>query len=758
MNLPRWRSDYLVVRVPDPAGDALLVLGETRRLLVEDAAAVDLADLLDGHHGPADLMAALAPRHPAAAVARALRRLSTLELLAEGPVGAVDQGVAAAWDARGVSPDRAQAEFKGRVLAIDAGAPAMPSVMAALRQAGFAVSIVDIGAPRLAAALDADPEAHLVVAPRQLTTPALAELNRLCLAARRPYTLIRPHGLVLLLGPHVVPGVTGCWACLRARWEPNEQVENFLAGRDPSRPRVEAAIAVLEPAAAALGSLLAAELPVLALRGRSPRLTGRMIALDTRDFTTSDHVLVKLPQCPACGEPELLSKAPTRVDLAAGERFQDGGSRTRTTAQTYQLVAPEVSRYLGVVSRLEPLGGPDTNLMFSFRAGHHFPVGPPVRSLRDNLRGHSGGTGRTEVQARVSSIAEAVERYCGVWRDDRPTQQARAGQLDPRLSVALSELLQYSDRQYAGRSETNATASHFNHVPRPSTSDTMMAWTTGWSVTRGLEVAVPAAYCWYGHPDQAVLGVCAADSNGSAAGNTLAEAIVRGFCELVERDSVALWWYHRSRVPGVDLGSFADPWIDAVRAHHGGLGRHLWALDLSADLGIPAFAALSARADGREVLVGFGADLQPADALNRAIGEVNQFLPIAAQRERGVARSGPDAARWFDTVVLAEQPWLRPDPDQDLTTVDTHPGRSTGDAASDAKACARIAATAGLDTIVVDQSRPDLALHVVKVVVPGLRHFWRRLGPGRLWSVPERLGRAPVAPDEDSINPLSIFF
>jgi oxazoline/thiazoline synthase len=32
---------------------------------------------------------------------------------------------------------------------------------------------------------------------------------------------------------------------------------------------------------------------------------------------------------------------------------------------------------------------------------------------------------------------------------------------------------------------------------------------------------------------------------------------------------------------------------------------------------------------------------------------------------------------------------------------------------------------------------------VVKVVVPGLRSFWARFAPGRLYDVPVRLGRLP---------------
>ncbi len=66
-------------------------------------------------------------------------------------------------------------------------------------------------------------------------------------------------------------------------------------------------------------------------------------------------------------------------------------------------------------------------------------------------------------------------------------------------------------------------------------------------------------------------------------------------------------------------------------------------------------------------------------------------------------------------------------------------------------------ASSGCDVLVHDLTRPDIAFPVVKVIVPGLRHFWRRLGPGRLYDVPVRLGwlEEPVA--EHDLNPVSLF-
>ena len=87
-------------------------------------------------------------------------------------------------------------------------------------------------------------------------------------------------------------------------------------------------------------------------------------------------------------------------------------------------------------------------------------------------------------------------------------------------------------------------------------------------------------------------------SNGNAAGNTLEEAILQGFLELVERDSVALWWYNRVRRPAVDLDSFGEPYLRRLTDFLQKYRRDLWVIDLTSDLDIPVFIALSQRPDG----------------------------------------------------------------------------------------------------------------------------------------------------------------
>ena len=72
--------------------------------------------------------------------------------------------------------------------------------------------------------------------------------------------------------------------------------------------------------------------------------------------------------------------------------------------------------------------------------------------------------------------------------------------------------------------------------------------------------------------------------------------------------------------------------------------------------------------------------------------------------------------------------------------------------------CVKVARRLGMDFLVLDQTRPDVDVPVVRGIVPGLRHIHRRFAPGRLYDVPVALGwlAAPLA--EDELNPIPVFF
>jgi ribosomal protein S12 methylthiotransferase accessory factor len=61
-----------------------------------------------------------------------------------------------------------------------------------------------------------------------------------------------------------------------------------------------------------------------------------------------------------------------------------------------------------------------------------------------------------------------------------------------------------------------------------------------------------------------------------------------------------------------------------------------------------------------------------------------------------------------------------------------------------------------MEFLVLDQTRRETGLSSVKVIVPGMRHYWRRLAPGRLYDVPVRLGWLPSKRREEELNPLAM--
>jgi ribosomal protein S12 methylthiotransferase accessory factor len=748
MERPRLKANYATEIVDD---SKVFLLAEDSSFLVQGKTAVQVLPYLDGRHTIVEIVNALGSTAAVTEVFRALRKFEAAGHLAEGCPDLLPAELAY-WDALGVDPATAAGRRTAGRLAVCALGEVDPGpVSAAMVAAGLVVEVVepgDIGAT-------GGPDVVTVVLVDNYLNPELAAVNDAFLASGRRWVIARPTGMTLWCGPLFDPAHTGCWQCMAQRVSANRQVEQYVmrrrgAGEGAYRP-------VRYPTAAAgptlLGGLLAQEL-VGVLAGAGPagdRLVGKMISLDTRTLELLEHVLVRQPQCPACGDPALVTERDGKVLLDDSQPAlftTEGGYRVQPPIDTYERLKHHVSPVLGAVTSLTRFHGLDNGVTYSYSAGHNFAMaGDSLALLRRNLRGQSGGKGRTDIQAKVSALCEAIERYSGVWRGDEPVIRASYQQLGADLAVHPTELLMFSAAQEPGRAEWNA-----------------IEWSAAWSLTYDRERRIPAAYAWFGHPDLDRHFYCYSDSNGNAAGNTLEEAILQGFCELVERDAVAIWWYNRLSCPEFDLDSLDDPYVGTMRRFYADMDRTLHVLDITSDLSIPTFVAVSRRIGHpvEDILVGFGAHPDAAIAVARAMSEVNQFLPAVEQRDANgdTVYLEDDIATlsWWREAKLDDEPWLSPAPGKPAKTLADYPTGAGGDLAVTVRDCVRIARDAGLEVIVLDQTRPDLAQPVVKVIVPGMRHFWRRLGPGRLYDVPVRTGRLTTARTEAELNPRSVFF
>ncbi len=595
----------------------------------------------------------------------------------------------------------------------------------------------------------------------------LDAFNQNALQSQRPWMLIKPVGTMIWIGPIFNPGKTGCWECLAQRLRANRPVETFIQNHKGNSTPLPTSLSLLPSTWQTGLNLAATEVAKWIVGGENKHLEGTLVTLDTMSLQTQNHSLVKRPQCPACGTPEsLCNREPLPVVLENRKKTftADGGHRCLTPEETLKRYEHQISPITGAVRGLIQIPKSKSDLTPTYVAGHNFAtMFDSLYFLRENLRGRSAGKGKTDTQAKASAFGEAIERYCGVFQGDEIREKGTYQEMRD-VAIHPNACMLFSARQYQTRLEWNALCpSFFQKVPEPFDPEAEIEWTPVWSLSDKEFKYLPTAYCYYGYPKPS-RPYCWADSNGTAAGNTKEEAIVQGFMELVERDSVALWWYNCVQRPAVDLESFDEPYFQALRNYYQTINRELWVLDLTSDLNIPAFAALSRRTDRavEDIIYGFGAHFDPKIGIMRALTEVNQVLPavLSTAPDGSTQYSFSDrlAIDWWQTATLENQPYLVPDENAAPKTDSDYPQLSSDDLLEDVITCVDIAAKQGMETLVLDQTRPDIGLNVVKVIVPGMRHFWKRWAPGRLAQVPVKLGLLPEPLKEDQLNPFPIFF
>ncbi|TMJ02008.1 MAG: TOMM precursor leader peptide-binding protein [Alphaproteobacteria bacterium] len=609
-------------------------------------------------------------------------------------------------------------------------------------------------------AMDAAAAAFRVVVCRHYREAELAQVNRRALADGQPWLPVKLTGRCIWIGPLLQPHHSACWECLAQRLRLNFQAEDFVARKSGISPAERPWPTT--PLTLSMASSLAAH-EIAAMIARPERLADRLLTFDWRDRSTRWHQVTRRPQCPICGTPqEHREPRPARLGRSAKA---PGQQRVLWPDEVAHRFAGLVSPISGVVSWLVPADHDVHGLSYNVSSGHNFSMGlDTVEWLRRSLATRTGGKGGSRAEAQASAIGEAVERYSSVFRGEEATHRASYAQLGP-AAVHPAQVLHFSETQYRNRTTWNAAqqGSQFHVVPNPFREDVEIDWSPVWSLTDNRFRFFPTSFCYFGHADSARHFFFAGDTNGCAAGSTPAEAFTYAFYELVERDGVALWWYNRARRPGVDVDSFSLPQWKQLRSHYASLGREIWVLDLTTDLGIPTFAALSARVDRHteDLIFGFSAHLSAREALSGALRELNQFLPAVSRRDAAghtlYAWPEEEAIAWWRTATRASEPYLLPAPAIPPRRACDFVSTATDDIGLDAEECLVRARSCGLPVYALDMTRPDIGMNVCRVIVPGLRHFWRRLGPGRLYETPVALGWIDRPCREDELNPHSIF-
>ena len=378
--------------------------------------------------------------------------------------------------------------------------------------------------------------------------------------------------------------------------------------------------------------------------------------------------------------------------------------------------------------------------------------GRPARLL-------TGGSALHWDQAYAKAVGEAVERHCVLDWTPR-VRVARANDLDRDIDVDTFDLFHPEQRRAPG------------FAFEPLRADSLISWVPAYSLTRRQSSFLPATLAHlYHQPCTPADRFDLCPVSGYACGNTLEEALLRGLCEVAERDALMLTWAQRLAVPALDLASFDSAAVRDALSRFAHCPVRLYCADLRTDVGIPVVLVMmtSSEPGWPAAAIATAADPSTERALLKALSELsNGRALVQAHGLRGLPRTPAQVHLPEDHGLFYADPhalglldlWLHPRRTQRAPT-ETQESVKTCVLAT-LEDCVQGLARCGLEALAVEITSPQAAaagLHVVKVVVPGMLpidfgNSSKHLGGRRLYEAPARMGYSQFATTPGRLNTL----
>jgi ribosomal protein S12 methylthiotransferase accessory factor len=384
-------------------------------------------------------------------------------------------------------------------------------------------------------------------------------------------------------------------------------------------------------------------------------------------------------------------------------RYRFGTQRSVGPTETLRRIAPLLPR--AGITRLADVTGLDW-------------IGLPVyQAIRPNSRNISvsQGKGLTRSQAKVSALMESLESFHAECID-QPAARDSVGAMRRELPYDLFSLPVIA----APALSLARDLDHDPYAPRlgqPSLvrDATVIDWVMATDLLTGHATWLPRQLCELNFcvAERLCPPLFRASSNGLASGNTVAEALVHGLCEVIERDS--LFRQQTSDVERhVDLDTLKPRLVRQLLDRFGRVGMRTRVLDVTGPTGVPCFAAFLSHEESPGQYYGAGCHPSRTTALLRALTEAAQSRlgHIAGSRDDLFRRSylGVTQGRADKEPITVMTDF------QSTPSVLVHNWSSLLD-----DLVTRVRKLTGVSPLAVDLRRQEFGLPVVQVIAPGLQ-------------------------------------
>ncbi|MEK7472966.1 MAG: YcaO-like family protein [Patescibacteria group bacterium] len=361
----------------------------------------------------------------------------------------------------------------------------------------------------------------------------------------------------------------------------------------------------------------------------------------------------------------------------------------------------------------------------------------------------SGASLHSQKEALLKSLCESTERYCNFFFKKESTFTTKSinhmncNFIDPRSISAFSKNQLKKDEFKKFRIDNNS----------------VFRWTDCISLLVDKQYLIPSQFIYLSYPYlKNEPSIYSAISTGVAGGANISAAIVRGICEVVERDSFMIFYLNKITPSKINLRNIDNPEIRKLQLILDRYKFEVVVLDITTDIKIPTIASIIINRSGigKAVSVGLKCDFDIIKAISGSIEEAlhtRSWLRSSFEDEpmkvniQDLQKSSDIKLRgflWYGTEAIKNiNFWI-----ENANIKDINYSSNLMKSGEKLKTLIEIFKNKKYDLYYKDitiEKFKKLNYHIVKVIIPKMQPIYLNekyplLGGDRLYSIPEKLG------------------
>ena len=266
---------------------------------------------------------------------------------------------------------------------------------------------------------------------------------------------------------------------------------------------------------------------------------------------------------------------------------------------------------------------------------------------------NSGGADfKNEEKAIMKAVGEGLERFCLCIYREKNLLLSAYNQISKKALNPLS---------FAGISPSQRNANLRLKIDENS----IFRWVEGFSLYNNKKVLIPAQLVYIGykyHEKEPIIQQQI--STGAAAAPFFNEALYRGICEAVERDSFMIAYLNKLSLPIIDLDIIDDENLQKLlKDFKERYNLELYVIDITTDISLPSMMAIiiDRTGVGHSIHIGNSTNLNIKDAILGAVSEVvrgrisfqgTKFSESPLKERMGALKSDPNKITTFTDRLL----------------------------------------------------------------------------------------------------------